>query len=110
MSVGTTRVGCIQFIMIPVRDSQGISRKVSSRGDGDVYRLKIVVQEIDLRTLALADLIRPGDTVMWGQAGAEPVELTRALMAQRHSVGAFRVFLGVSYSDTVKPEYGDCVS
>ena len=69
-----------------------------------------MVQEIDLRTLALADLIRPGDTVMWGQAGAEPVELTRALMAQRHSVGAFRVFLGVSYSDTVKPEYGDCVS
>ena len=40
---------------------------------------------------------------MWGQANAEPLPLTQALMAQRHAIGHFDVFLGITYSDTLKP-------
>ena len=46
---------------------------------------------------------------MWGQANAEPLPLTQALMAQRHAIGNFGVFLGVTYSDTLKTEYTDCI-
>ena len=46
---------------------------------------------------------------MWGQANAEPVPLTQALMAQRHAIGDFNVFLGVTYSDTLKVEHTDCI-
>jgi acetyl-CoA hydrolase len=64
---------------------------------------------IELSALDLAAIVRPGDSVMWGQANAEPLPLTQALMAQRHAVGNFSVFLGVTYSDTLKPEYADCI-
>ena len=69
----------------------------------------IVAKEIELDKLEFAGIVRPGDSVMWGQADAEPVPLARALMAQRRVIGNFGVFLGVSYSDTLKPEYADCV-
>src|SRR5437667_283613 len=52
---------------------------------------------------------RAGDRVMWGQANAEPLPLTRALMEHRHAIGSFRVFLGVPSSDTCRPEHADCV-
>jgi len=66
-------------------------------------------KELDPRSLDFAAIVRPGDTVMWGQATAEPVTLAKALMAQRHAIGGFRVFLGMSNSDTLKPEYADCI-
>ncbi|OGA19311.1 MAG: acetyl-CoA hydrolase [Betaproteobacteria bacterium RIFCSPLOWO2_02_FULL_63_19] len=69
-----------------------------------------MVQELDLRSLDFAGIIRPGDTVMWGQATAEPVPLTQALMAQRHSIGRFSVFLGMTHSDTPRPEHTDCIA
>ncbi|MDG9930459.1 MULTISPECIES: acetyl-CoA hydrolase/transferase C-terminal domain-containing protein [unclassified Pseudomonas] len=59
--------------------------------------------------LDLSALIRPGDTVLWGQANAEPLPLTRALMAQRQRIGRFRVMLGIANSDTCRPEHADCV-
>ncbi len=62
-----------------------------------------------MNALDFAAIVRPGDTVMWGQANAEPLPLTQALMAQRHAIGNFDVFLGISYSDTLKTEYTDCV-
>ena len=65
--------------------------------------------ELKLDALDFGAIVRPGDTVMWGQADAEPLPLTRALMQQRHVVGAFNVFLGVTYSDTLKPEHADCI-
>ncbi|MBE0620845.1 MAG: acetyl-CoA hydrolase/transferase family protein [Burkholderiales bacterium] len=46
---------------------------------------------------------------MWGQADAEPLPLTRALMAQRHAIGELGAFLGITYSDTLKTEYADCI-
>ena len=64
---------------------------------------------LELNALDFGAVVRPGDTVMWGQANAEPLPLTQALMAQRHAIGNFNVFLGISYSDTLKAEYADCI-
>lgn len=47
--------------------------------------------DIDLTTL-----VRPGDTVVWGQACAEPRTLTRALAQQRKAIGPIRCFLGIT--------------
>lgn len=58
----------------------------------------------------LDGIVRPGDVVMWGQAAAEPTPLTAALMAQRHAIGAFTAFVGISWSDAVQPVHADCVS
>ncbi|MBK8742524.1 MAG: acetyl-CoA hydrolase/transferase family protein [Betaproteobacteria bacterium] len=58
----------------------------------------------------VAALIRPGDTVLWGQADAEPLPLTQALMAQRHRIGGrIRAFVGMSLADTVSTEHADCI-
>jgi acyl-CoA hydrolase len=51
--------------------------------------------------------IRPGDTVIWGQAMAEPLTLTRALVAQRKQLGRLRVFVGIGASSTLQPEQSD---
>lgn len=60
-------------------------------------------------TLNLADIVHCGDTIMWGQANAEPLPLTQALMRDRHAIGNFRVFLGVNHSDTCHPAFSDSV-
>ncbi|SNR82739.1 acetyl-CoA hydrolase [Haloechinothrix alba] len=60
--------------------------------------------------LELARYVRPGDTVAWGQACAEPTSLTQLLMRQRADIGRFRCFLGIPVSDTVRPEHADHVS
>lgn len=54
--------------------------------------------------------IRSGDTVVWGQAAAEPLGLTERLMAERHSVGAFSCFFGMNLSGTARPEHSDCAT
>ena len=66
-------------------------------------------QLLHLESLDLAALIQPGDTVMWGQANAEPLPLTQALMAQRQKIGRFRVMLGIANSPTCTPEHADHV-
>ncbi|HEV2236982.1 MAG TPA: acetyl-CoA hydrolase/transferase C-terminal domain-containing protein [Ktedonobacterales bacterium] len=63
-----------------------------------------------LAALDLARYVRAGDTVLWGQACAEPVALTTALMAQRARIGRFRCFLGIPASDTVTAAHADLVS
>ncbi|MBD9417186.1 acetyl-CoA hydrolase/transferase family protein [Pseudomonas sp. PDM16] len=60
-------------------------------------------------TFDLSPLIRPSDTVLWGQANAEPLPLTTALMAQRQRIGRFRVMLGIANSSTCRPEHADCI-
>ncbi|MBS0469149.1 MAG: acetyl-CoA hydrolase/transferase family protein [Proteobacteria bacterium] len=63
-------------------------------------------------TERLQTLIRPGDTLWWGQATAEPLTLTRALARQRHAIargGRLRVFVGMAASDTLKPEQADVI-
>ena len=54
-----------------------------------------------------ANLLRPGDGVLWGQACAEPQTLVEAFVAQRAALSGCRVFLGSSYSGLVRPEHAD---
>jgi len=68
-----------------------------------------VSKHIELNALDFAGIVRPGDGVMWGQGSAEPLPLTEALLAQRHAIGRFSVFLGVTFSDTLKEEHADCI-
>ena len=60
--------------------------------------------------LDFSALVKPGDRVSWGQCAAEPLELTRELMAQRHRIGGrFSVLLGSTWGDAVLPEHADVV-
>lgn len=65
-----------------------------------------------MHTLAsrLQALIRPGDHIWWGQATAEPLTLTRALVEHRHAIaqgGRLSVFVGIGQSDTLQPAQAD---
>lgn len=60
-------------------------------------------------TLDLARWIRPGDTVVCGQAAAEPLGLTRALAEQRHRFPGARVFLGAVFSRSFAPAHADAL-
>ncbi len=57
--------------------------------------------------LDLRKFIRPADTIMWGQGCGEPQTLTEALVAQRAALGSVTIFLGASFTDTLKPEHAD---
>jgi acetyl-CoA hydrolase len=69
-----------------------------------------VAKELTVQSIDFSEIVKPGDTVTWGQGGAEPLPLTDALMNQRHRIGAFEVFLGFSHSPTPKGEFADRVS
>ncbi|WP_405150616.1 acetyl-CoA hydrolase [Sphaerisporangium sp. NBC_01403] len=63
-----------------------------------------------IERLDLSAHVRPGDTVIWGQACAEPLTLTERLIEQRAAIGGFRCFLGAPASGTIRPEHADHVS
>ncbi len=54
--------------------------------------------------LDLAAFVRPGDVVVCGQGTAEPLTLTRRLVARKDDIGPFTCWLGVGLSDTFAPE------
>ncbi|RJF76998.1 acetyl-CoA hydrolase/transferase family protein [Rhodopseudomonas palustris] len=54
-------------------------------------------------TLDFDGLIRAGDLVVCGQATAEPLTLTEALMAQAATLPPFRLMLGPVFSETFAP-------
>lgn len=59
---------------------------------------------------ALATLLQPGDTLWWGQATAEPLTLTHALVQHRQRLargGRLGIFVGIASSDTLQPEHAD---
>lgn len=60
--------------------------------------------------LDLAEWIRPGDMVIWGQACAEPLGLTEQLIRRRVEIGPLRCFVGIPAAPTIRPEHGDHVS
>jgi acyl-CoA hydrolase len=60
--------------------------------------------------LDLTRYIRPGDTVAWGQACAEPLTLTEALAAQRGLLGGVRCFTGICSSAAASPRHCDHLS
>lgn len=55
----------------------------------------------------LTSVVRPGDAILVGQAGAEPQTLVEALVAQREALTGCRVFLGINYSGIVKAAHAD---
>ncbi len=55
----------------------------------------------------LAEFIRPGDGVLWGQVCAEPLTLTEAFVAQRAAYPGASAFLGVNFSGVVTAEHAD---
>ena len=54
--------------------------------------------------LDLARLVQPGDVVLCGQGTAEPLTLTRRLIAQKDEIGPFTLFLGLCLSETFPSE------
>ena len=68
------------------------------------------MQRVEPGALDFASIVRRGDLVAWPQVNAEPLTLTRALMAQRHAIGGFRAFVGISLFDTVSVEHADVVA
>jgi acetyl-CoA hydrolase len=64
----------------------------------------------DIGELDLTRYILPGDTVVWGQACAEPVTLTTALARQRSRLGGVRCFTGICGTAAVRPDYADHLS
>ncbi|WP_353181392.1 acetyl-CoA hydrolase/transferase C-terminal domain-containing protein [Bosea sp. (in: a-proteobacteria)] len=65
--------------------------------------------ETTVEALDFPALVRPGSMVCWGQASAEPLTLTRALMAQRSAIGRFDAFVGIGWSETADPAFADYV-
>lgn len=51
--------------------------------------------------------VRVDDVVTWPQGTGEPLGLTRRLVAQRHALPALEVFVGMTTSATLSPEYAD---
>lgn len=67
---------------------------------------------VDTASLAarLHALIHPGDHIWWGQATAEPLTLTRALVEHRYAIaqgGRLSVFVGIGQSETLHPDQAD---
>ncbi|VTU21496.1 Succinyl-CoA:coenzyme A transferase [Variovorax sp. PBL-H6] len=60
-------------------------------------------------TLDLARWIRAGDTLMWGQASAEPATLVRAYAEQRHDFARTRAFLGIGLTGLLDAQHADAI-
>jgi len=64
---------------------------------------------INADDLDLTAYIRPGDTVTWGQATAEPLALIGKLLDQRADIGQVRAFVGMSIANMFRPEHADFI-
>ena len=64
----------------------------------------IALVEQDIGSVDFAALVRAGDRVVVGQGAAEPLTLTRQLVAQKDRIGPFDIFLGPVYSETFAAE------
>lgn len=62
-----------------------------------------------LEALDFAGIIRPGETICWGQGCGEPTTLTSRLMEQRAHIGGFSAFVGIGLGDAVDPAHADHV-
>ena len=63
----------------------------------------VVVPPVPEVDVDLRRFVRPGDTVVWGQAAGAPLALVQALVAQRDEVGPVRAFTVLAYDDLVRP-------
>jgi len=68
-----------------------------------------MIKTVDAHTLNLADYVRRGDGIVWGQASSEPLTLIDLLIAQRADIGVVDVFVGLALTDTLLPEHTDFI-
>lgn len=68
------------------------------------------MRELTVEELDLSSLIRKSETVMWGNACAEPLTLTETLIAQRKNLDNVNVFLASAFSNTLSPEHAEDLS
>ena len=66
-----------------------------------------MAQVFDLDKLHLADFVRPGDGIIFGQGCGEPEPLTQKLVAQRAAYSGAKVVFGTGFSKTFAPEHAD---
>jgi len=60
-----------------------------------------------LESLDLAQYVRPGDGILFGQGCGEPVALTEKLVQQRAGYSGAGIFFGSGFSRTFQPEHAD---
>jgi acyl-CoA hydrolase len=58
----------------------------------------------DAAKLDLAEFLRPGDHIVWGQACGEPTTLVEALIAQAAGIGQLSAFAATSFSGILSVE------
>lgn len=59
---------------------------------------------LDPGALDLAQFLKPGDSVVMGQACGEPTTLVEALLEQAGAIGGIKVFIATSFSGLFQPE------
>lgn len=59
---------------------------------------------VDAAKVDLAQFLRPGDRIVWGQACGEPTTLIEALISQVESIGRVSAFAATSFSGLLTPE------
>ncbi|QFG26156.1 acetyl-CoA hydrolase/transferase family protein [Actinomadura sp. WMMB 499] len=62
------------------------------------------MRTVDAPDLDLADVLRPGDRIVIGQACGEPTTLIEALIQQGRGIGGLSAFIATSFSGLFTPE------
>ena len=63
--------------------------------------------KISLDRLRLAEHLQPGDVITWPQGPGEPLALTELLVAQRAELASMSLLVGLTASNTLRPELAD---
>ncbi len=64
----------------------------------------------DVASLDLAQYLRAGDRIVWGQACGEPTALVEALIAQAEGIGRLSAFAATSFSGLLNAEAGERIA
>lgn len=63
---------------------------------------------VEPNAIDFSQIIKANDTIIWGQVCAEPIHLTKRLIAQRHQLkGKVNIFTGLRMATTLMPEHCD---
>ena len=66
-----------------------------------------MANKISLDRLRLAEHLQPGDVITWPQGPGEPIALTELLVAQRAELASATLMVGLTASNTLRPELAD---
>jgi acyl-CoA hydrolase len=77
---------------------------------GTERRQQSMPRTVALEDLDLGALIRPGEVVAWGQIAGEPSGLVEALAAQAPGLGGVAALVGLSLTESLKPESAEAIA